>query len=48
MWRHQHGYPWLFPATLFSRLLLQSYITYRHGAAVCSFDLVVLPLLIHV
>ena len=27
---------------------LQSYIPYRHRAAVCRFELVVLPLLVHV
>ena len=43
---HQHGYPWPFPVTLLYRLLLpaslQGYISYRHGAAVCRFLLVVL------
>ena len=36
---HQHGYPWLFLATLLYRPLLpaglQGYIPYRHRAAVC-------------
>ena len=49
---HQHGYPWPSLATPHNRLLLpaglQVYIPYRHRAAVCRFELVVLPLLVHV
>ena len=51
MSRHQHGYPWSSLATgLYRQSLpagLQGYILYRHRAAVCRFELVVLPLLDH-
>ena len=47
---HQHGYPWLFLATLLYHPLLpvglQGYIPYLHRATVCRFELVVLPLLV--
>ena len=49
---HQHGYPRPSLATPPYRPLLpaglQGYIPYRHRAAVCRFELVVLPLLVHV
>ena len=52
MSRHQHGYPWPFLATLLDCPLLlaalQGYILYRHRASVCMFQLVILPLLVHV
>ena len=52
MSRHQHGYPLPSLAIpLYHPLLLaglQEYIPYRHRAAVCRFELVVLPLLDHV
>ena len=52
MLRYQHGYPWPSPFTPLYRPLLpagpQGHILYRHRAAVCSFELVVMPLLVHV
>ena len=52
MSRHQHGYTWASLATPPYRPLLsaglQGNIPYRHRAAVCRFELVVLPLLVHV
>ena len=52
MSRYQHAYHWTFLATTpYHPLLpvgLQGYIPYRHIAAVCRFELVVLPLLVHV
>ena len=52
MARHEHGYPRPSLATpSYHPLLpvgLQGYIPYRHRAAVCRFELVVLPLLGHV
>ena len=49
--RHQHRNTWPSPATPPYRPLLptwpQCYILYRHRAAVCRFELVVLPLLVH-
>ena len=52
MSHHQHGYPWpSIDTPLYRSLLpagLQSYIPYRHRAAVRRFYLVVLPLLVHV
>ena len=49
---YQHGYSWPSLTTPpYSPLLpvgLQGYILYRHRAAVCRFELVVLPLLFHV
>ena len=49
---YQHRYPWPSLATPpYDPLLpagLQSYILYRHRAAVCRFKLVILPLLGHV
>ena len=52
MSRYQHGYPWPSLATPPYRPLLpvglQEYIPYLHRAAVCRFELVVLPLLSHV
>ena len=51
MSRHQHRYPWSSLATPPYRPLLpaglQDYLPYRHRAAVCRFELVVLPLLVH-
>ena len=50
MSHHQHGYPWPFLAALFYCPLLlaglQGFILYRHRAAVCWFELVILPLLV--
>ena len=47
--RHQHGYPWpSFATTPYLPLLppgLQGSIPYRHRAAVCRFELVVLRIL---
>ena len=52
MSHNQHGYPWTSLATPPYRTLLpvglQVYIPYWHGAAVCRFELVTLPLFIHV
>ena len=52
MSRYQHGYPWPSLATPPDRPLLpadpQGYIPYQHRAAVCKFELVVLPLHVHV
>ena len=52
MSRYQHGYAWPSLATRPYRPLLpadlQGYIPYRHRAAVCRFELVVLLLLVHV
>ena len=52
MSRHQYEYPWSSLATPPYRPLfaagLQSYIPYRHRAAVCRFMLVVLPLHVYV
>ena len=52
MLRHQYGYPWPSLATPpYCPLLLaclQGYILYRHRAAVCRFQLVILSLLVHV
>ena len=49
---HQHRYPWSSFATSPYRPLLSagllSYIPYLHWVAVCRFELVVLPLLVHV
>ena len=49
---HQHGYPWSSLTTLPYRSShlagLQGYTPYLHRAAVCRFELVALPLLIHV
>ena len=49
---HQHGYPWPSLTTPPYRPLLpaglQGYIPHRHRAAVYRFELVILPLLIHV
>ena len=49
---YQHGYPWPSLATPpYHSLLpvgLQGYILYQHRAAVCRFELVVLPLVVHV
>ena len=49
---HQHGYPWPFLTIPSYRPLLPAglkcYIPYRHRATVCRFELVVLPLLVHV
>ena len=49
---HQHGYPWPSLATPPYRPLLraglQGYISYRNRAAVYRFELVGLPLLVHV
>ena len=51
MLHHQHGYPWPSLTTPPYRPLLlagpQGYIPYRHRAAVCKFELVILPLLGH-
>ena len=51
MSRYQHGYSWPSLAISPYRPLLpsglQDYILYRHRAAACKFELVVLPLLIH-
>ena len=51
MSRYQHGYPWPSLATPpYHPLLpagLQSYIPCQHRAAVCRFELVVLPLPVH-
>ena len=51
MLRYQHGYSWPSLATPPYRLLLsadpEGYIPYRHRAAVCRFELDVLPLLVH-
>ena len=51
MSRYQHGYPWPFLATLLYRPLLpaglQGYIPYQHRTTVCRFELVILPLLVH-
>ena len=51
MSRYQHGYPWSSHATPPYRPLLpagpQGYTLYRHRAAVCRFELVILPLLVH-
>ena len=48
MSRYQHGYSWPSLATPPYRPLLptgpQGYIPYRHRAAICMFELVVLPL----
>ena len=48
---NQHGYPWSSLATPPYRPLLpaglQGYIPYRHTAAVCRFELVVLPSFVH-
>ena len=50
--RYQHGYPRPSLTTSPYRLLLpaglQGNIPYRHRAAVCRFELVVLPLHVHV
>ena len=50
--RYLHGYPWLSLATALYRPLLpaglKGYIPYRHRAAVCRFELVVLLLHVHV
>ena len=52
MWRYQHGYIWPSLATPPYRPLLpagfQGYVPYRHRAAECRFELVVLPLHVHV
>ena len=52
MSRYQHRYPWPSlttpPYSLSLRAGLQGYIPYRQRAAVCRFELVVLPLLVHV
>ena len=52
MLRYQHGYPWPSLTTPLCHPLLpaglQGYILYRHRAAVCKFELVVMPLLVHV
>ena len=52
MSHHQQGYPKSSLATLLYRLMLpaglHSYIPYPNRAAVCRFELVVLPLLVHV
>ena len=52
MSQYQHGYPWPSLATPPYRPLLQvdlqGYIPYRHRAAECRLELVVLPLLVHV
>ena len=52
MSRYQHAYPWPSLATPPYRPLwpagVPGYIPYRHIAAVCRFELVVLPLLGHV
>ena len=52
MSRYQHGYPWTSLATLPHRPLLPAgpsgYIPYRHRVAACRFELVVLPLHVHV
>ena len=52
MSRHQHGYPWPSLATPPYRPSLptspQGYIPYPRRAAVCRFELVILPLLGHV
>ena len=51
MSRCQHGYPWPSLTTPPYQPLLpagpQGYIPYRHRAAVCRFELVVLPLHVH-
>ena len=52
MSRYQHGYfrP-SFATSFYHSLVLpgpQSYIQYRHNAAVCRFELDILPLLVHV
>ena len=51
-YHHQHGYPWPSLTTPPYRPLLltgpQGYILYLHWAAVCRFELVILPLLVHV
>ena len=50
--RYQHGYPWLSLAIPPNRpllpVILHGYILYRHRAAICRFEQVVLPLLVHV
>ena len=45
--RYEHGYSW--PSLYYPLLLAdsQGYIPYRHRAAVCNFDLDILPLLVH-
>ena len=52
MSRHQHGFSWTSTATLLycSSLLvgLQGYFLYWHKTVVCTFEVVVLPLLVHV
>ena len=52
MSRYQHGYPWASLTAPPSRPLLsagpQCYIPYQYRVAVCRFELVVLPLLVHV
>ena len=52
MSNHQHGYPWPSLATPLCRPWppagFQGYILYLHRAAVCRFELVILPLLGHV
>ena len=50
--RYQHGYSWpslaIPPHSPLLPVGLQEYIPYRHWATVCRFELVVLPLLVHV
>ena len=52
MSRYQHGFPWPSLTTPPYRSLLpaglRDFIPYRHIVAVCRFELVVLPLLVHV
>ena len=51
MSHYQHGSPWPSPATLLYRpslpVGLQGYILYPHRPVLCMFQLVVLPLLVH-